>query len=163
MRIAVRQGVFETNSSSSHSFCIKNNTYGDMADYTASVVECLDENGVWDIFAEDFCFGRSPVRLIKTLADKVRYAMCDTGFELEDIEDALKSIVPEFVRFGDTMYDEYSSVFLSSMLRNNGVTLEQFLSSPSFFVVQDGDEYNIFSAINELGILAIDTIDEDYG
>ena len=74
MRIAVRQGVFETNSSSSHSFCIKNNTYDDMVDYTKSVIECLDENGVWDIFSEDFCFGRSPVRLIKTLADKVRYS-----------------------------------------------------------------------------------------
>lgn len=45
MKISIRQGVFETNSSSMHSLCILNHSDKNIDIYTNKI----DENGIWKI------------------------------------------------------------------------------------------------------------------
>lgn len=45
MKISIRQGVFETNSSSMHSLCILNHSDKNIDTYTNKI----DKNGIWKI------------------------------------------------------------------------------------------------------------------
>lgn len=109
MKCQIRNGVFETNSSSMHSLVVtKNDEY-----YTED--EVRDSCGLWKerksgtnsykhIYYDDLRFGRSPFEVLTTFYKKVKYtlaSMCkyknDTVYN--EVCDVIRSYVPEFIGF----------------------------------------------------------------
>lgn len=98
MKIQIRHGVFETNSSSQHSLCIMKNG----GKYTPEEImrdiwlwddnETGEKNCRWNLWDEEcLYFGRSPYRAIHTFAKKWRYACAALVKEYND--DIYKELV----------------------------------------------------------------------
>ena len=106
MKFAIRRGVFETNSSSSHSMCIQNNATDDCMDTEHIINDLLNGRGVWKI--KDNSYGRSPFRFLNKFSEKVLYAVAIYGYgadeddpvdEINQIERIVRKYVPEFSSF----------------------------------------------------------------
>ena len=154
MIITIRSGVFETNSSSSHSICIRNDRNGLCVDRENIVDNILNGRGEWKITG--MYFGRSPFRYLAKFSEKVIYALAN-GINYHDIEDIVKDNIPEFTGFkfvtesGGGYTDDY---ILSGWLEQHLVSLRDFLTKDSYFVICDGDEYYIFSDMLDSGIIS---------
>lgn len=154
MNITVRSGVFETNSSSSHSICIRMDKDNLCIDRENIVDNILNGRGEWKITG--MYFGRSPFRYLAKFSEKVIYALANS-IDYREIEDIVKKYVPEFTGFkfvtesGGGYTDDY---ILGAWLINNHVSLEDFLTKDSYFVICDGDEYCIFSDMLNSGIIS---------
>lgn len=159
MIITIRSGVFETNSSSSHSICIRNDRNDLCVDRENIVDNILNGRGEWKITG--MYFGRSPFRYLSKFSEKIIYALAN-GIDYRDIEDIVKEFVPEFTEFkfvtesGGGCTDDY---ILSGWLEHHSVSLRDFLTKDSYFVICDGDEYCIYSDMIKSGIISgcIDT------
>jgi hypothetical protein len=101
MKRQIRRSVFETNSSSMHSLIImKENAY-----YTEEEVRQqlqLSEAGMLRQDERDTDFGKSPLRVLTTMKDKIFYtmgALCKYKNDevYREICDAIRSYIPEFV------------------------------------------------------------------
>ena len=154
MKIQIRQGVFETNSSSMHSLCILNHSDKNIDTHTNKI----DKNGIWKFDKGELDFYRYPFRFLHTFEDKVKYAIANHE-SIMLIVDAVKKYNPNFVQFefaesdgeidtGGT--DDYA---LNSWLENNNITLEEFLINPRYAVICDGDEYCTFDKLIDLGLI----------
>lgn len=154
MKIQIRQGVFETNSSSMHSLCILNHSDKNIDTYTNKI----DKNGIWKFEEGELDFYRYPFRFLHTFEGKVKYAIANYE-SIILISDIVKKYNPNFVRFkfakshgridtGGT--DDYA---LNSWLENNNITLEEFLINPRYAVICDGDEYCTFDKLIDLGLI----------
>ena len=160
MIITIRSGVFETNSSSSHSICIRNDKSDLCVDRENIVDNILNGKGEWKITGE--YFGRSPFRYLSKFSEKVIYALAN-GINYHDIEDIVKDNIPEFTGF-KFINNEYSDgspatgytddFILSGWLEHHSVSLIDFLTKDSYFVICDGDEYGIFSDMLNSGIIS---------
>ena len=154
MIIKIRSGVFETNSSSSHSICIRNDKNDLCVDRENIVDNILNGRGEWKITG--MYFGRSPFRYLAKFSEKVIYALAN-GINYHDIEDIVKDNIPEFTGFkfvtesGSGYTDDY---ILSGWLEQHSVSLRDFLTRDSYFVICDGDEYYIFSDMLDSGIIS---------
>ncbi len=113
MKRQIRQGVFETNSSSIHSLVVKK----DSAYYTEEEVrECVyvQENGKVDLRYEDMYFGRSPFQVLTSFGEKLQYvlaSMCNYKGDsvYEEVKQVVRSYIPEFVDFDtEPRLDTYS-------------------------------------------------------
>ena len=158
MKIQIRQGVFETNSSSMHSLCILKVSNKNIDTYTNKI----DENGIWKFEEGELDFYRYPFRFLHTFEGKVKYAIANYESNYESIiliSDIVKKYNPNFVQFefakshgridvGGT--DDYA---LNSWLENNNITLEDFLINPRYAVICDGDEYCTFDRLIDLGLI----------
>ena len=160
--IQYRNGVFETNSSSSHSICINNDKPNELYIDTDNICDnLLNGRGAWKIKEEDVTFGRSPFRYLSTFSEKVLYAVAN-HIDISDIEDIVKKYIPEFSSFIFVDYDKDKNNYwamgytddsiLQPWLNSEGVSLEDFLTNRRYFVICDGDEYNIFSDLVKLGV-----------
>ena len=154
MNITIRSGVFETNSSSSHSICIRMDRDNLCIDRENIVDNILNGRGEWKITG--MYFGRSPFRYLAKFSEKVIYALANS-IDYREIEDIVKKHIPEFSGFkfvtesGCGQTDDY---ILGAWLINNHVSLEDFLTKDSYFVICDGDEYCIFSDMLDSGIIS---------
>lgn len=154
MKISIRQGTFETNSSSMHSLCILNHSDKNIDTYTNKI----DENGIWKFEEGELDFYRYPFRFLHTFEGKVKYAIANYE-SIMLIGGVVKKYNPNFVRFefakshgridtGGT--DDYA---LNSWLENNNITLEEFLINSRYAVICDGDEYCTFNKLIDLGLI----------
>lgn len=154
MIIKIRSGAFETNSSSQHSICIRNDKNGLCVDRENIVDNILNGRGEWKITG--MYFGRAPFRYLSKFSEKVIYALANS-IDYHEIEDIVKKYVPEFTEFkfvtesGGGYTDDY---ILGAWLISNHVSLEDFLTKDSYFVICDGDEYYIFSDMINSGIIS---------
>ena len=96
----IRNGVFETNSSSMHSIVIKKNG----GYYTNEEINedlWLLDDGIWDIWRqEEIEFGRYPFKCLATFESKVRYAiasLCRYRYDCADQFKKIEDIVIEVV------------------------------------------------------------------
>ena len=165
MKISIRQGVFETNSSSMHSLCILNHSDKNIDTHTNKI----DKNGIWKFDEGELDFYRYPFRFLHTFEDKVKYAIanyCELDRDYKSIcedifpiIDVVKKYNINFIKFefakshgridtGGT--DDYA---LNSWLENNNITLEEFLINPRYAVICDGDEYCTFDKLIDLGLI----------
>ena len=96
MNITVRSGVFETNSSSSHSICIRMDKDNLCIDRDNIVDNILNGRGEWKITG--MYFGRSPFRYLAKFSEKVIYALANS-IDYREIEDIVKKYVQEFTGF----------------------------------------------------------------
>lgn len=178
--INYRDGVFETNSSSSHSICINNKKSETIR---PDLKQYLDDNGLWYIPPADLEFYRYPFRILTTPEEKIRYAIACTAYvgkssdEFKLIEKIVKELEPSFEHFvfkksnWGCGYDMGGTddAILFGWLNGNNIDLKTFITDNKYFIVCDGDEYNVFSDMILAGIIDKDiaesydeTIFDDY-
>lgn len=79
MKMKIRRGCFETNSSSSHSICVTKNDYllksEDFEDYPEKIY--VHKDGEWNLAwdKEELDFERHPFKFLCTFEDKVKFAI----------------------------------------------------------------------------------------
>ena len=156
----IRSGVFETNSSSSHSICIRNNQSNISVDKDYILDHYVNGKGIWKIFDYDIEYGRSPFRYLSKFSEKVLYALANN---IPGVEEIVKKYIPECKGFE---YDNNCSGYVDdriveSFLKKNNITLEEFLTNDKYFVICDGDEYCIFADMIKSGLIS-NKVNHDY-
>lgn len=165
--ISIRRNVFETNSSSTHSLVIlTNDAVKEISDDTYfthdEMLNSLNwlKNGIYKSYERDWYFGREPFRVLDTFELKFQYAYAnandDEKFELVSM---LKELVPEVKKFippVDSGVDEYR---LHGWLNMYNVTLRDFLTCKKYIVIQDGDEYCIWTDLIKSGLIDTNIIE----
>lgn len=164
MKLTIRKGMFETNSSSMHSIIItKNNDSYDEKKFKVY-------KGILRFFEDELEFSREPFQFLNTWHGKVAYAIASYCQEYEkDSEEAkefiseLEAIIKKYVKDfdhielpdpEDTWYpygyvDHQSAGLLQKFLSEENVTLEDFIFTPKYIVIIDGDEYCIFNSMKK--------------
>lgn len=151
----IRQGCFETNSSSSHSLIVMKE---DMPFPDMFEPERYVWNGKMSIWVDDLEFGRSPFDVLVDWYGRLRYAIASLGRDqYKEIEvacyrriDGLKEIEiyganTEFDKYG--CIDHQSDGLLKAFLFEQDISLEDFIFNDRYIVVIDGDEYNILDSM----------------
>ena len=164
---SIRRGVFETNSSSSHSLVIlkddaveqENNslyfTHDEMLDSLRSFHETT---GVYDASKEDWYFGRAPFRALDTFELKFQYAYA-SEFDRDTLIELLKELIPEVTRFIPSTDLGTDDCMLHYWLDEHGITMKEFLTCKKYIVIQDGDEYCIWSRLIKSGLIDMNVIE----
>lgn len=177
--IQIRNGVFETNSSSMHSLVIKKES----SYYTNEEINedlWLDKDGTWNIWNENkISFGRAPFKCLATFESKVRYAIAslcgyksDRKERFKEIENLVTEIVwecngiklPErtWSENGELSYGYVDEDILTPFLNDEGISLREFLTNKKYVVIVDGDEYCIWKSIKDAGLINTDEIVKEY-
>jgi hypothetical protein len=178
LKLKIRKGVFETNSSSSHSLIVKKEgehyTHEEMLEelrwsLTSDARE-RESEGEWRMFPpgtwapyDDFYFGRSPFELLVRFRDKLRYAFANAYNEdlRKGVMDVLNKLVPECVDVCISDYAGTDDNLLFDWLDSNGISLEDFLTDRRYVVVVDGDEYCVWDGIKELDLIDMSKIEKE--
>lgn len=162
----IRNNVFETNSSSSHSLVIT--TLDEH--YTESEIRndvYIPENGVVRIWTSSLEFYRSPFDILCTFNDKARYAIASSAGKLvNDVAALYRKYIPGFVEFEfDVIPESWDSenyvnsyggtddYCIQGWLDEYKITLEEFLTNRRYIVIVDGDEYCVWDHIKNTGLL----------
>lgn len=181
MRIKIRKGVFETNSSSMHSLVVKKeNEYYTQEEMTGRMY--LDDNGVWKIWSDDdLHFGREPFQCLGDFSKKVKYAiasLCGYNDNAKETFDNIVKLVHEICpactdivlpteySYEDdsntTYYGYVEEDILSDFLAKENITLKEFLSNKKYIVIVDGDEHCIYKSMKRSGMINTDNIEKEY-
>lgn len=173
--IKMRSGVFETNSSSSHSIVIKKG-----GGETPDIIDpgwYVYDNGTLYLHECDLEFGRSPFDVLCNWYHKLCYAIASYGADcFEEIEELIYAHVAGVKRIElPTTWDDndervpnygwvdhQSDGLLQNFLANNDVLLKDFIFNDKYIVIIDGDEYQILDKMNECGLLNSDNIEKRY-
>jgi len=185
----VRQGCFETNSSSAHCLIIKkDNDYEtveeleeDMFIHRIGRDEWTTEKNanrinlcIWDK-DEDLRFERFPFQVLTSSRDKLRYYIaseCKTEEDIRKVEDTLRNMFDDIqeIKFcddenwGDGDYDQYGYAqnygSFKTALKQYNIDLKEFLTNRKYVVIVDGDEYNEFYKMQKSGLINSDNIEE---
>lgn len=174
----IRNGVFETNSSSMHSLVIKKSG----GHYTEEELHedlWIGNNGVWEIWNDRrITFGRSPFECLSTFESKVRYAIAslcgwshNAAEKFEEIEQIVTEMIPECwqIKLPKAWYSDedrvsYGSVdenILSPFLKNENISLKEFLTNKKYVVIVDGDEYCIWDSLKNSGLVNANEIEKE--
>lgn len=154
--IQIRKGVFETNSSSSHSIVItkENKPITEMVEY-----KYLTDEGKMHLWESELSFGRTPFAILSDWQDRLCYAIAAKHDSLmNEIEDLCYAHIAGFTGFkfdksnwGDGYeygyVDHQSYGLLDELLKKT--TLEDFIFNDKYIVIIDGDEYNVFETLME--------------
>lgn len=170
--IQIRRGVFETNSSSSHSIVLtkkENSKPEGMIDPGYK----LDTDGILHFYSTELEFGRSPFELLTDWEGRLRYAIASYANDrdlIDNLETICYSRIMGFNGFsfqrsyeGGNNYgwiDHQSAGLLQHALRKYNVSLEDFIFDDRFVVVIDGDEYNIFDTFMGTDMFNKDSIED---
>lgn len=180
MKIKIRKGVFETNSSSMHSLVVKKeNEYYTQEEMTERMY--LDNNGVWEIWSNDALhFGRTPFQCLGDFNKKVKYAiasLCGCKNNAKEVFDNIVKLVHEICPActdialptdytqkdnNKTYYGYVDEDILSGFLKKENITLKEFLINKKYIVIVDGDEYRIYSNMKSYGMINTDNIAREY-
>ena len=188
--IQVRNGVFETNSSSSHSIVIlKNKKFNKNFDDNEIKSDFwLDSDGNASVFERSNDFGRFPFHVISSFREKVLYCIayyCGSYNSREDSRDKYNEIIEIVRKFNDFRWPkadywgedesvqkednlDYGSVdhqsieTLRRFIYNEGISLEEFLLNKKYLIIIDGDEYNEFLELVDSGLVSKTVFDKVY-
>jgi hypothetical protein len=99
-------------------------------------------------------YGKTEDELVAYLTQKEK----DWG--IEEIEYFLN-------RYGEWQYNKPYTGYvdediLSGFLKQEGITLEEFITNKKYIVVQDGDEYEYYRDMKRCGLINLDAIDHEY-
>lgn len=169
MKLTIRNGMFETNSSSMHSIVICK----DGGSYTEKELhDPIFLDGTIKFWENDLEFGRSPFELLTTWDRKLAFVIASLCRNKEEEDEEAKNIITELekivskhipecckIKIADICY-EYSSWpygyidhqslgLLDRLLKEEGVSIEEFIFNKKYIVVIDGDEYCIFNQMKE--------------
>ena len=171
----VRHGVFETNSSSSHSLVIMRDGF------MLSPQEFLDETWVnrGKLSIYDNEYGRSPFRVLRSPQDKLAYVLAafHGTDHFQSIIDQLKEYVPkvkeivfpteyERGRNGPSFnygYIDHQSVNIVPYAVNKGnIDPLDIVLNTKYVIIVDGDEYDEFGKLVSSGMISMDKIEKIY-
>ena len=180
--IQFRHGVFETNSSSSHSIIIS--TQGDY--YTKEEIERSvrydNDEGLIYFWTDELEFYRYPFDILSSFGAKLRYVIASYGWNQEipeEVYDICREVIDGFKGFhfpramswddedeekeyhGDI--DHQSESLLKSFLKKYDVTLREFLLNKKYVVIIDGDEIDVTDRLLNLSFVDNDRIDKFFG
>lgn len=103
MKIKIRNGAFDCNSSSMHSLVVKkeNGYYTEEEAWRGIYIQ---KDGHIKPYSDDMEFGRSPFKVLSTLKEKSYYtlaSMCHYKYDevYNEVCDVIRSYIPEFVDF----------------------------------------------------------------
>ena len=171
--IQIRKGIFETNSSSSHSIVITKNDKP--ADGMIDGDWHVGNDGFIDFwYNEDLDFGRTPFDLLSDWWGRLRYCIASYAGDKEkikEIEEICQRRISGFVgfkfakdRFDNSDYQGYvdhqSSGLLQAALKKYNIPLEDFIFNDRYIVVIDGDEYCVFDTLVESDIFNKANVDD---
>lgn len=163
--ITIRKGVFETNSSSSHSIVLTKENHQSETIADSNMIDGgwrVNKDGIMDFWCEeDLEFGRSPFELLTDWYGRLRYAIASYGNDkerLKDIEEICQRHIAGFVcfkfkkdRWDNQEYhgyvDHQSTGLLQAALKKHNTSLEDFIFNDKYIVVIDGDEYCVFDTL----------------
>lgn len=163
--ISIRRGVFETNSSSSHSIAINSNSDKTAVDRDYILENFINGKGMWKM--DNPSFGRAPFRYLSKFYEKVCYIYEMARYSdtlMEELKNIVETYIPEFKGFTDVYDSGYNegNVNLTCFLADHNISLEDFLINEKYIIICDGDEYNIFMDMVHLGIVNKNTVDTPY-
>ena len=182
--ITIRKGVFETNSSSSHSIVLMKQDKPVGTDIENNKIDAgwrINKDGKMGFYYETLDFGRSPFDLLTDWFGRLRYCIAyyaNNQNKLEELKNICQRRIKGFVDFdfGKDLWDtkEYhgyvdhqSMGLLDGVLEKYNVNLEEFIFNDRFIIVVDGDEYNVFDSFIKAGLLnhngVKDIINASYG
>ena len=163
--INIRKGVFETNSSSSHSIVLMNDDKP--ADKKIDADWRVNEDGVMDFwFEDDLNFGRTPFDLLTDWYGRLRYAIASNGYRPEKLDELREVCRKRIKNFKDFKFkedrwehgeyhgyvDHQSLGLLDAALDTFDTNIEDFIFNDKFIVVIDGDEYCVFNTLMHTGM-----------
>lgn len=178
----IRQGCFETNSSSMHSLIIKkNDDYLTMDEMEQGMHIYRMGRDYWankhnsdkidlDIYniEEDLYYNRYPFTILSDVRDKLKYYIaseCHTKEDILNVEKTLREMFGnikeiEFssdTHWGNGDYCQYGYAQnyggFSEALKENNIDLKEFLTNNKYVVIVDGDEYQEFEKMKETGLI----------
>lgn len=169
MKVQIRGGVFETNSSSMHSLVVstKGGKYTEDEIYEGI---WMDANGKWDIWSQDIQFGRAPFQLLHTFSEKVWYALASlngSDIRLSAVNAIIEKYAPQVKEIvlptvaEDDVGGWTDDNILPGALRELDISLEDFLTDRRYMVVVDGDEYCVWDSLKKSGLIDTDMIKEE--
>lgn len=159
--IKIRNGCFETNSSSSHAMIMmkEDQPLPQMFDPNRWVFD--RELTIWN---DDLEFGRFPFSILADWYHRMCYAIASYGRDgFKEIEalifkriDGLKEIrfwksETEYSKYG--YVDHQSNGLLQAFLKEHNISLEDFIFNDRYIVVIDGDEYRVFNNMLDVGLI----------
>lgn len=163
--IYIRNGVFETNSSSSHSIVMMKKDQPIKTELEGNMVDpgwYLNDDGKLHFWYRDLEFGRSPFELLTDWMGRLRYCIAYYSFyknKIAELEKICFKRVTGFTGFefdkchngnSDMGYvDHQSAGVLESALFSFDVGLEDFIFNDRYIIVIDGDEYCVFDTLME--------------
>lgn len=162
--IQIRQNVFETNSSSSHSLVIRTDDIIKEAgeDLYLTHDEMLEDlhrvspRGIYKPWNDNWYFGRSPFRPLSTFEGKLQYAYANCGddeVKRKEVTDLLKELVSEVKKVAIPEYCGVDDWELFGWLKKYNISLKEFLTNKKYVVIQDGDEYCIWKDLIACGLI----------
>lgn len=177
MAIKIRKSVFETNSSSMHSFVIRTDDIVKETEETSiysleeAKRELIEDGYVTQSLKtfkprykdEEWYFGRYPLRVISTFVEKFKYACASYGYQkakLGELKAILKTIIPELeaIHFPSLMAtDDYQ---FDSWLAKNNIDLDCFLFNKRYIIIVDGDEYCFWPQLVNSGLIDMNCIEK---
>ena len=159
-KTTIRQGVFETNSSSTHSLAITNKEHILTHD---EMYESLKANfNQYDEYAYNkntrYYFGRYPFQVIASFDEKFRYALANSCYNVRNLAKVLTAVtnlVPEFRMLDFKIFQEIGcdDHSLFDWLESNNITLEEFFTNEKYTVICEGDEYCYYRHMAKMGII----------
>ena len=172
----IRQSVFETNSSSSHSIVVKKK-----GGYDTSSMQEECNQGIIRLWEAEMDFGRG-FELLHNWEGRLRYAIAyyaDRPSIVEGLLEALRKRVPGFrdvsfhfsrgndydengIRRYPGWVDHQSYGVLDIALREEEISLDEFVLNDKYMVVVDGDEYDQWGALKAARVVNLDEIEEEY-
>ena len=169
--LQIRRGVFETNSSSSHSIIIKKQDRPITRVTDPGWRMFIDEddennprNGFIYFDNRDLEYGRDPFHFLVDWYDRLAYAIASkhTKADIESFREICKRRITGFKDFRfphdewaheeDDYYgyvDHQSEGLLNKVLEHYHISLEDFIFNDRYVIVIDGDEYQFFNTLTE--------------
>lgn len=155
MKIQIRKGTFETNSSSMHSLVITNEKDARFTTEEMRKSVNINSDGVITLSCYDMYFGND-FGILSTFGEKLRYylpALCCSTLEnptLNRIKEVVKKCIPEFTDFNFTDVDNdhicgYVEDSYMAKHINTNEKLYDLLTLRSNIIIVDGDGYCIFN------------------
>lgn len=176
--IYIRKGVFETNSSSSHSIVMMKEGKPLKTVADSNMVDAdwhVNKDGVMDFWLEDDLeFGRSPFDMLTDWYGRLRYCIATYGDQkdkLREIEEICQRRISGFVKFKfkedrwENGYyhgyiDHQSLGLLDAALEKYNIGLEEFIFDNKYIVVVDGDEYCLFNTLMDTALFNKEAVDK---
>lgn len=166
----IRNGVFETNSSSMHSLVIKKT--GKFLTKEESIKDIyIDENGKLKIYEFENSFDRSPFKMLYSPEDKFLYLVASYNNDKKKRENIIELFKEELkikeidfpitynkeVNYG--YIDHQSLGFVRNYIEKNEISFKDFIFNNKYIVIIDGDEYGEWDNIKESGLINLNEIE----
>lgn len=174
--IQIRNGVFETNSSSSHSLVVK--TEGRVLT-PEEIAESMYISGNGSVRIYDNSFGRSPFQVLSQPLDKLAYVLAEYSKtdQFQSILDRFIEYVPGLkkidfpneinwrtdkveVYYGDI--DHQSAGMLKRAIFEEQIDPLDIVFNTRYVIIVDGDEYDEFGSMFRSGLINMNKIKTIY-